>query len=344
MKDKLKNLSLPLIQGGMGIGISMENLAASVASKGAIGTISAINIGYQEEDFHKDPSASNLRALEKKYKKAKELSNFKGLILVNIMQVVSDYEDLVRKANDIGVDGIVVGAGLPLNLPKLVDEDILLAPIVSSKKATRIIIRSWKKYNRLPDFLIVEGYKAGGHLGFKEEEIGSKKHSLENITRDIKLYLDEENLDIPLFLAGGMFDGYDLKWARSIGAYGIQIGTRFIATKECDASLVLKEMIIDHNKEDLTIFKSPAGLPGRAINNSLLRETRNKRRPAKNCSRCLKSCRPDKVDFCINEALVAAVKGNKEDGLFFAGENIDRIKKLSSVDEIIESIKGEWKE
>ncbi|HHV38826.1 MAG TPA: nitronate monooxygenase [Tepidimicrobium sp.] len=343
IKIKDKVIEYPIIQGGMGVGISLGRLSGAVAREGAMGTISMVNVGYREEDFYRNTLAANRRGFKKELKLARSLSQGRGLIGVNIMVALNQYEELVKQAVEEKVDYIISGAGLPLNLPELVgDADVLIAPIVSSLRALQLIIRVWsKKYDRLPDFVVLEGRGAGGHLGFKRGELEGGK-SLEELTMEVGEYLNDTG--IPLFVAGSVFDGYDLRKYRELGATGIQIGTRFIGTYECDADERFKEFIIGSRKEDLTIIDSPAGLPGRALMNDFLKSIERERKPSSRCINCLRTCNPKTTQFCISDALINAVRGNIEEGLIFAGSNVDRIEKKVSVKSIIEGIIEEYEE
>lgn len=344
-----KAIKYPIIQGGMGVGVSLGGLSGAVAKEGAMGTISTVGIGYREEDFYKSPLKANKRAFKKELKKAREISEGEGLVGVNIMVAINDYEELVKEAAKEKVDYIISGAGIPLNLPELVeDEDVLLAPIVSSLKAFKLINKVWtKRYNRFPDFLIVEGTGAGGHLGFKTDEI-TNGQTLEEIAMEIveevqKIKMNTE-VEISIFVAGSVYDGYDLKKFRKLGVTGLQIGTRFIATNECDADPKFKDLIVNSTKEDLIIIESPVGLPGRAIKNKFLEDIKINRRPSKRCINCLKTCSPRETPYCILDALINAVSGDMENGLFFSGSNVHRINKIVSVKNIIEKIIKEFEE
>lgn len=351
MKLKIRNkiIEIPIIQGGMGVGISLGRLSGAVAREGAMGTISMVNIGYREDDFYTNTLEANKRGFKNQLDLAKKIAGGRGLIGVNIMVAANQYEELVKEAVKEKVDYIISGAGLPLNLPKLVDnEEILISPIVSSLKALKLINKVWwKKYNRLPDFVVLEGSGAGGHLGFKKEEIQSGK-SLEELTRELSDYLRtieiQEGKIIPLFVAGSVYDGYDLKKYRELGATGIQIGTRFIGSHECDADIRYKEFIIASREKDLTIIDSPAGLPGRVIRNNFLGEIEKSRRPSKKCINCLRTCDPKTTQFCISDALINSVKGNIHDGLIFAGSNLNRVTEFVSVKNIIDEIVKEYNE
>ncbi len=349
LKIKNKEIKYPIIQGGMGVGISLGNLSGAVAREGAMGTISTVGIGYREEDFYTNTRQANRRAFKKEVKKAREIAKGEGLIGVNVMVVLNDYDELVKQAVEEKVDFIISGSGLPLNLPELVDDDeILLAPIVSSVRALKLINRVWKKkYKRLPDFVVLEGSQAGGHLGFKKKEIESGK-SLEELTVELVEYLDdfkkESGEKIPLFVAGSVYDGYDLKKYRELGADGIQMGTRFIGTYECDADEKFKDFVIKAKDEDLVIVNSPVGILGRAINNNFLKELEEERKPSTRCINCLQPCDPKTTEYCISDALINAAKGNIDQGLIFAGSNLKRLKEKVSVESIIKEIIEEYEE
>ena len=349
LKIKGREVDYPIIQGAMGVGVSLGGLSGAVAREGAIGTISMVGIGYREEDYYKDSMGANKRAFKKEMKKARDISGGKGLIGANIMAVLNGYEKLVKMAVEEKVDFIISGAGLPLNLPGLVEDgDILLAPIVSSARALKLINRMWKKkYNRLPDFVVLEGSSAGGHLGFKKEEIEEGK-SLEELTVELADYLQElkedTGEDIPFFVAGSTYDGYDLKKYKGLGASGIQIGTRFIGTDECDADKRYKDFIVQAEEEDLAIINSPVGILGRAVDNNFLEEVEEERKPSKKCINCLEPCDPGTTRYCISDALVNAVKGNVQEGLVFAGSNVGRVERIEPVKDIINQIVKEYRE
>ncbi|MDO5708220.1 MAG: nitronate monooxygenase family protein [Andreesenia angusta] len=346
LTSKMGKLEHPIIQGGMGVGISLGELAGAVAREGCMGVISMVNIGYREDDFYRNPFEANKRAFKKELLKARDIAKGKGMVAVNIMAALSRFSDFVELAVKEKVDAVIVGAGLPLNLPSLVEtKDVLIAPIVSSRKALDLIMRTWKKkYDRLPDFVVLEGKEAGGHLGFKEKDFDDDEKNLENLTIDLVDYLkgvkEKYDLQIPLFVGGSVFDNEDLKKYNALGATGLQIGSRFIATEECDASIGLKEMIIDNNSENLSVFISPVGMPGRGIENNFIRRVKGERVPSKSCVDCIKKCNPKVTPYCISDALISAAKGDKENGLFFCGANIDRINKMSTVKEVISDILG----
>lgn len=345
MKIRTKVLRLPIIQGGMGVGVSLSGLAGHVASCGAMGTISSVNAGYADGEFLTNPVKANLKALAGEIHKAKEIAGGNGLVAVNIMTAVSHYEETCRCAVEAGADAIISGAGLPLTLPEYTrGSDTLCAPIVSSGRAARLLIRHYRKhYDCFPDFLLIEGSRAGGHLGFSAEELEDHTAKTnEEILRDVLA----EAGDIPVFVAGGVFDGADMARMIGLGAAGVQIATRFIATDECDASDVFKQMIVHAKEEDIRIIKSPVGMPARAIDSPLLKRLdAGETFPPLRCSGCLTACpRNASIPYCISRALIEAVKGNPEDGLFFAGSNAGRVDRIVPVRELIDEIMKEYEE
>jgi nitronate monooxygenase len=341
---------LPIIQGGMGVGISLSGLASAVANEGGIGVIATAVIGMNEPDFSRNFLEANIRALRKEIRKARELS--KGILGVNIMVALTNFADLVKTAIEEGIDIIFSGAGLPLNLPQFLNGTIKtnLVPIVSSARATGIILKKWsEKYNRLPDAIVVEGPLAGGHLGFKEEMIGDPEYSLEKLVPEViqivKPYEEKYKKPIPVIAAGGIYTGADIYRFFQLGASGVQMATRFVTTYECDASEKFKQTYIDSRKEDIVIIKSPVGMPGRAIKNTFLDEvSQGKRKPFKCPYHCLKTCDYKNTPYCISLALVNAKKGNLSHGFAFAGENAYRAKGIISVKELIETLIEEYKD
>ncbi len=338
-----KTMDIPIVQGGMGIGISLGELAGAVAREGGMGTISILNIGYGEDDFVDNDLEANIRAFHKELAKAREISEGKGIIAVNMMSVITDYDELEEVVLNSDADALVVGAGLALNLPKNNVNNKLLAPIVSSKRALELIVRSWvRRYDTMPDFVIVEGPAAGGHLGFSREELENYKpgdfdKEVEEIAEYLKS-LEAEHGKVPFFVAGGVLTGEDLRKYQAMGAAGIQMGTRFLASEESGASPEMKEMIVNASADDLIIIDSPAGIPGRAINNEFLKRVERERVIPKKCYLCLKSCRPATTPFCINEALINSAIGKVDEGLVFCGSRVDEMKDIKSVKEIIQEV------
>ncbi len=349
---------VPVIQGGMGVGVSLSNLAGNVAKCGGVGIISTAQIGYQEPEFEKNPIETNLKAIAKHIKKAKEIAQG-GIVGVNIMVATRRYEDYVKAAVKAGADLIISGAGLPAKLPAFVEKSkTKIAPVVSSIKSASVICKLWdRKYNRCPDLVVIEGPKAGGHLGFTKEELEQTtdldyEKEMQGIMEVIQEYGEKYKYHIPVVVAGGIYDNKDMEHALKFGADGVQVATRFVTTYECDASDAYKQAYIQAEKEDIILVKSPVGMPGRAIRNAFIRqkETENKERllqekggaaqqeqkAAWNCYQCLEKCNPAKIPYCITSALVNAVKGNLDQGLIFCGSNAYRAKKLEHVAEIME--------
>lgn len=344
-------LSIPLIQGGMGIGVSLGNLAGHVAACGGMGVISTAHPGYNRPDFAKDPYGANLRALEEHIEKAKAIAKGKGMVAVNAMVATSQYADSVRAAVAAGADAILSGAGLPTELPALArGGKAALAPIVSSARAARTICRLWdKRHHTAPDFVVVEGSEAGGHLGFSAEELADHTApALETIVpeviQELAPFEKKYGHPIPVFAAGGVYTGADIKKFTDLGAAGAQIATRFIATHECDASQGYKDAVIAAKPEDVRIVKSPVGMPGRALNSPLIQKlARGGRIAPPSCMRCIVTCDPGKTPYCITRALIEAVRGNWEDGLFFCGGNVGRVDRMRHVSELIDELMTEWR-
>ena len=303
---------IPVIQGGMGVGISLSGLAGAVAAAGGIGIISTAQIGFREPDFDRDPIACNLRTIGKEIEKARQIAKG-GIVGVNIMVATQHYEDYVRAAVQAGTDCIISGAGLPLDLPGVVAETengmpgrshrTMLAPIVSSPRALSVVTKYWmKKYDRKPDFIVAEGPLAGGHLGFKREERRDLEHCL------------------------------------SLGAAGVQLGTRFVTTEECDAAEAYKQEYLRAQKEDIVIVKSPVGMPGRAIQNAFLEKVAAGERFMTGCRHCIKTCDPKTAPYCITRALINAATGDVDNGLLFCGSNAWRAQKIERTVDIMEEM------
>lgn len=347
---KIDNLiaKVPIIQGGMGVGISLSGLASAVANAGGIGVIATPAIGMNEPDFLRNYREANIRGLRKEIRKAKAAT--KGILGVNIMVALSNYADMVTTAVEEGIDLIFSGAGLPLNLPEIVgNAKTKLVPIVSSARTARILINRWRdKYSRLPDAIVVEGPKAGGHLGFKPEEINDPNFQLEQtlpaVLEEIKK-AETPDHKIPVIAAGGIFTGEDLYKFLQLGAAGAQMGTRFVATLECDASPEFKAAYLRATEDDLVQIKSPVGLPGRAIGNTFLNQVAaGKTTPFSCVYHCIKTCDYKKSPYCIAQALINAQKGKLSKGFAFAGQNAYRVKEILSVKQLFASLVSEFEE
>lgn len=343
---------VPIIQGGMGVGISLSGLASAVANEGAIGVISSAAIGMLEPDFAKNFREANARALRKEIRKAKEMT--KGIIGINIMVALSDYEEHLTVAVEEGADLIISGAGLPLKVSEKVLEDkngknrTKFVPIVSSGRAANVVFSYWiQHYKVLPDAVVVEGPMAGGHLGFKRDQIDDPNYKLEKIFPDvvnvIKSYEQRYGKNIPVIAAGGIFTGADIYKFIQLGASGVQMATRFVGTYECDASMEFKEAYVKSTKEDIVIIDSPVGMPGRALRNKFLNDVSNGIRKPTRCPwKCLKTCEYMNSPYCIALALTNAKKGYLDDGFVFVGANAYRVNEIVSVKSLIDTLKKEY--
>lgn len=331
---------LPIIQGGMGVGISLSHLAGSVALAGGIGIISTAQIGFREPDFKTNTLNANKRALDKELHKARQLAP-QGIIGINIMVALSHYEEMVKQAIASGAQLIISGAGLPLDLPRFTKgTGVQIAPIVSSGKAAHIICTMWDRHHQTaPDCVVVEGPLAGGHLGFKLEQLQEPPAVLD-LVKEVKSALAPFELKydkkIPVVAAGGFYTGEDIKNGLLGGADGIQLATRFVTTYECDAHPNYKQAYINASKETIGIVKSPVGMPGRAIFNSFIQNPPGN----KQCLyRCLQKCKVTTIPYCISNALIGAAHGDTENSLIFCGSNAYRAQALEHVADIMEEIK-----
>lgn len=341
-------ISVPIIQGGMGVGISLSGLASAVANEGGVGVISAAGLGVLYKNLSRDYLEASILGLKEELHKAREKT--KGVIGVNIMVALSNFTDLVKTAIAEKADIIFAGAGMPLNLPSFLQKDSVtkLVPIVSSGRAAKLICEKWKSiYDYLPDALVVEGPKAGGHLGFKNEQIGDEHYSLEHILPEVLSEVKEveQRYDkkIPVIVAGGIYTGDDIRNFMEMGADGVQMGTRFVTTTECDASEVFKQTYIDAKEEDIQIIKSPVGMPGRAIfSNFIQKVTEGKKQPKVCPFHCIKTCDISKSPYCIISALYNAFRGNMDNGYAFAGANAYKATRIMSVKETFTSLLDEF--
>ncbi|MCM1227226.1 MAG: nitronate monooxygenase family protein [Clostridium sp.] len=337
-----KKSRLPIIQGGMGVGVSLHQLAGTVAAEGGIGIISTADIGFKEPDFSQRPQEADIRALRKEISMARKLAG-DGILGVNVMCACTHYDEIVKEAAANKIDLVISGAGLPLNLPELVNEDTAIAPIVSSARALKLICRRWKKnYNRLPDIVIVEGPEAGGHLGFSFSELENRNKTLyEILTEVISLAREigaENSTEIPVIAAGGIYDKTDIERCLSLGADGVQMATRFVATEECDADPAFKQSYINAVQNDIEIIHSPVGMPGRAIRNAFLKRVEKVRDKITRCTGCLKCCHLDEARYCITNALIRSVRGDTENGLVFCGSNASRIHEITTVRKLLQEL------
>jgi NAD(P)H-dependent flavin oxidoreductase YrpB (nitropropane dioxygenase family) len=341
----------------MGVGISLSGLASAVANQGGIGVIAAAMIGMREPDVAKNPIEANVRALRNELIRARELT--KGIIGVNIMVALTTFTQMVRTAIENRVDVIFSGAGLPMEMPKQLlqmceekkeEFKTKLVPIVSSARAASVIMRKWvSRFNYLPDAFVVEGPKAGGHLGFKPEDLQDPSHELEKLVPEVveavKPFEDKEGRAVPVIAAGGVYTGSDIKKFLDLGASGVQMGTRFVATHECDADPRFKESYLSAKAEDVTIINSPVGMPGRALLNDFITAARaGTKKPFKCIFHCVSTCQQEKTPYCIAQALINAMRGNLEKGFAFCGTNVARVNEIISVRELMDSLQREFDE
>lgn len=359
-------IKTPIIQGGMGVGISLSSLAGAVAAEGGAGIISTAQIGFREPDFSDNPLEANLRAIGKEMKKAREIAPH-GVIGFNIMVATKGYARYVKEAVKAGADLIISGAGLPVSLPQYVAEaaeeagiklKTKIAPIVSTVKSAMVILKLWdRKYKCVPDFMVVEGPLAGGHLGFSRESLSElgvdtsdveksyKKAQYEEEIRGIlklaREYGEKYNQKIPVVTAGGIYDHKDVLRQIELGADGVQVATRFVTTVECDAPEEFKKAYLKAGKEDIVITKSPVGMPGRAIANQFLKGVGKTPFHLEHCYQCLEKCDKATIPYCITKALVNSALGNTDEGLVFCGSNAWRADHIETVKEVMKDLAGE---
>jgi NAD(P)H-dependent flavin oxidoreductase YrpB (nitropropane dioxygenase family) len=346
-------VKLPIIQGGMGVAISLSGLASAVANAGGIGVISAAAIGMGEPDYMKNYREANKRVLQREIRKARSLS--KGVLGVNIMMALTDHEDLIKTAIQEKIDLIILGAGLPLKIPAMLSEggfkdfSTKLAVKVSSGKAARLIFQYWaNKYQRIPDAVVVEGPMAGGHLGFKKEELTGTLTPLSRLIKEtvseIRPFEEQFGIEVPVIAAGGIYTGKDMYTIMQEGAKAVKLGTRFVTTYECDASMAFKESYIACDKSELAIINSPVGLPGRVVRNDFVKQILlGNTKPFKCAWNCLISCNFKTAPYCIAQALHNAAKGRMDEGFAFAGSNAYKATAIQHVSEVMAELVSEYK-
>lgn len=345
-------VDIPIIQGGMAVGISLAGLASAVASAGGVGVIGTAGIGMMEPDFDSSYKKANQRALRKELKKAREATD--GIIGVNIMVALTDFVEMLNIAIEEMVDLVLMGAGLPLKgMESLIpaysgEKKPKVVPIVSSARAARLIFTHWQKsYNHIPDAVVLEGPLAGGHLGFKREQIYNPDFTIEKMLPEtisvLKPFEEKFKKKVPVIVAGGIYTGGDIFHFLQLGAQGVQMATRFVATVECDASEGFKQTYINCKKEDMIIIDSPVGLPGRAIRNEFLENvSQGNKKPFKCSWKCLKTCDFRRAPYCIASALTHAQRGDFKEGFAFAGANAYRIERIITVNELMSALKNEY--
>ncbi|WP_457565571.1 NAD(P)H-dependent flavin oxidoreductase [Caldithrix abyssi] len=346
------NLPTPIIQGGMGVGISLSGLASAVANEGGVGVISSVGLGLLFSEEQLNYRKANMHFLRHEIRKARQMTN--GVIGLNIMVALSDFDNMLQIAIEEEVDIVFMGAGLPLRFPKNYTPEMIrnfktyFVPIVSSARAAQLIFQYWgKTFGRIPEAVVVEGPKAGGHLGFKREQIDDPQFQLEKLIPEVvdtvKVFEERFEREIPVIAAGGIFSGADILKFLELGASGVQMATRFVATHECDASEDFKNAYVQSKKEDIVIIDSPVGLPGRAIKNSFLQEVKEGQKKPFKCSwKCLKTCDFRTTPYCIADALANAQRGMLEKGFTFAGSNAYKVDKIVSVNELFLTLEKEY--
>ena len=324
----------PIVQGGMGVGVSLSSLAGNVAKCGGIGTISGVHPGYKEADFKENPFRANLRAIGNELEKAKEIA-----IGFNFMTVMNHYEEYVKEAIGAGADFIVSGAGLPVNLAKYAaGTRAAILPIVSSARALKLIVKQWQRADRLPDAVVVEGPLAGGHL--VDGTFDTLEDSLVDVVDYVRELEEKNGVKIPVIAGGGVRNHADVERLMALGASGVQVGTKFVATEECDAAPAFKQAYLRSRKEDVQLIESPVGLAARAIRNSFLEKVEKQGRiPVQRCYQCMNHCKQAETKYCISQALIDAVQGRE--GLVFCGANAYEIEKLSTVEKVMQELCGE---
>jgi NAD(P)H-dependent flavin oxidoreductase YrpB (nitropropane dioxygenase family) len=343
LKINGKTVDTPIIQGGMGIRISLSKLANACINSGIVATISAAQVGFLNRNFKKDPMGENKIELKKEIDKIRKV-NPDGILGVNLMHAINHFDEYARFLSTMDIDFIVSGAGLPLDLPEYIkDSKVKGAFIVSSARAAKILLKSWdRRYNYMPEFVVCEGPLAGGHLGFSKEDMESGNvMSLEDIVKEtkeiVKIYEEKYGITIPIIAGGGVHDGKDMARMINVGADGVQISTRFIASYECDASPAYKMMIVNSKEEDIVRVSSPAGLPGRAVKNFLTEKLKKENIEVSYCVDCLKTCKKVGIPYCITEQLGNSSNGDVN-GLIFTGAKAYLINKLDYVENIVNEI------
>lgn len=335
----------PIVQGGMGVGISLGGLAGAVAAAGGLGVISAAQIGFRNENFEKNPFKANMEAIETEYQKARSIAPT-GVIGYNIMVALQHYKEYVIQAAKVGADIIISGAGLATELPEYVKGfRTKIAPIVSGERAVEVLLKLWdKKYHTTADMVVVEGPLAGGHLGFTREEAqGLPEQEYEGTIRRVievvKDYATKYGKKIPVVVAGGIDTADKVKRMLALGADGVQVASLFVATEECDADIKFKEKYVSSTREEIQLVSSPVGMPGRAIRNAFTeRVAAGEKQPVRKCYGCLKKCNPAEIPYCITQALMASARGDAENGLVFCGANTYRIQEITTVQEVMETL------
>lgn len=340
-------IKIPVVLGAMGVGVTRSGLAAAVTNAGGLGVISGVNLGFNEADFYSNRLEANLRALGNEIRMAKQATK-NGLLGVNFMVAMNNYKEHVAEAVKGGIDFIISGAGLPTELPALVKgSSTKIIPIVSSIKAAQLIAKLWDRNHACaPDAVVIEGIKAGGHLGFSKSDLDDNKFDPEAVIKGVKEtllpYETKYSKKIPIIYAGGIFDGNDIAEFINYGADAVQMATRFVATVECDAHPNFKNAYLDAHLGDAGIIISPVGMPGRAITNTFIKKLAQGDKPKiERCVNCLSTCNPATTPYCISQALIASVTGDTENGLLFAGDNVHKVTEITTVQKLMTTLISE---
>ena len=358
MKIGKYEIKHPIIQGGMGVGISWDQLAGTVSKEGGLGVISGVGTGYYKENkdllikMKRDKPVDVMNfyskdALKRIIDNARKICGDAPLAC-NILYASNDYGRIVEDACEAGINIIITGAGIPTNMPQFTKNypDVALIPIVSSARALKLICKKWKRYNKLPDAVIVEGPLSGGHQGFTYEQCFQDEYQLEKIVPPV---IEEAKNwgNPPIIAAGGIWDKNDIDKYLEMGCSGVQMATRFIGTFECDADANFKNVLLNAKADDITLMKSPVGLPARGVQTNLQKTMEEGTAPKVVCiSNCVAPCHrgveAKAVGYCIADRLGAAYQGDTDTGLFFTGSNGYKLNKIISVHELMEKLtKGE---
>ncbi len=333
----------------MGVGVSLSGLAVAVANEGGVGVISSAGLGLLYRNLTTDFALASIMGLKEEIATAR--SKTKGILGVNVMVAMSNFADMVKTSIQEKIDIIFSGAGLPFDLPSYLEKDSTtkLVPIVSSGRAAKIICEKWwTNYRYLPDAIVVEGPKAGGHIGFKADQVHNEAYTLENLIREVKTEVQKieeiHNKKIPVIAAGGIYTGQDIYNIMQTGADAVQMGTRFVTSDECDAAIEFKQAYINSEEKDIEIIKSPVGMLGQAIVNPFIEKVRQGLKHPISCPfQCIKTCEVSSSPYCIITALYNAFKGNLTSGYAFAGSNAFKATKIESIREIFAELKSDFK-
>jgi len=348
-------IPVPIVQGALGAGISTAPLVSRVSDEGGLGVIASVGLGVvygidngvSLKEIYKNFAKRNSDALREEILRIREITD--APFAVNIMSVLTDYDTLAKVCDEEKVDVIISGAGLPIKLPQYITNDhTKLVPLVSSGRVANLILKRWdKRFGRTADAVIIESPFSGGHQGFSFEEIQSANSNiLENLISDtkesVKIYEDKYDHEIPVIATGGIYSGMDVGRHLDYGASGVQIGSRFILTEECDVSPNYKAAHMSARERDIDLILSPLGLPVRVVKNEFYWKLQRGEVMDFNCGyHCLSACKANKANFCIAEALISARKGDMENGLVLCSTITPRSNRIYSVKELMTELVDE---